>query len=218
MKKYTYFALCALLLGFSACSSYPDYDANEVERQVVAITQYDLSTNFTKPHFNTFSIADSMCVLDEKGKKIYVKNDLSDLIIAQAKLNMKEFGYTYVDKSAVPDLAINVSGIKSSKYQYSYYWGFYDPYYWGDYWGWYYYYPVYPMLTSVYTSGSVLLEMVDIKDANIEEKKLKVVWVGIIRGIMNYKHTDAEIIGAVNTCFKQTPVAPFNLNAPSVRK
>lgn len=213
MKKYLNLALCSLILGLSSCSMYPDYDSSEVEHQVVSITEYDTKVDFSRPNFNTFSITDSMCVLDEDGKKMYVKTTLSDLVISQAKLNMQQIGYTYVNRDSNPDLAINVSGIKSSSFQYSYYWGFYDPYYWGNYWGWYYYYPVYPMLTSVYTSGSVLLEMVDMKNADPATKKLKVIWVGIIRGLMMYKYTDAETINGVNTCFTQTPVAPFNTSS-----
>ncbi|MEG1498732.1 MAG: DUF4136 domain-containing protein [Bacteroidales bacterium] len=205
------------LVALSSCNTYPDKD-NIVNSQLVSLTQFNTKKDFTQ--YKTFLVSDSMCVLASDGKSTtMVKNKISEILRNQSIQCMTAYGYTQAMKEVKPDLIINLSGVENTNVSYSFLpWGFYNPYYWG-YWGdwgdyyydWDYYYPYYPMLTSAYTTGSALIEMLDLKNTTIDsnKKQIETIWVGIIRGIMDYNHSSSEITNAINLCFSQTNTPPF---------
>lgn len=204
---------CALLLGLvlmSSCSSYEERGKDSISK-LISITQYNSDRDFFG--YATFAVCDSMIVMDEKGDTAWVKNKVVRCVKEQVISEMTAAGYKQIEGGQTPDLYVLLSGVKSVTVNYTVpTWGFYNPYYWGGYpyYGWGYYYPTYPMVTSAYTSSSVIMEMVDVKNANTETKKMEIVWVGLLRGLMTSEFSEEDIKVAVADCFAQTNTEPFN--------
>lgn len=206
-----------IAIVFSSCAIDSGMDSSVV-KQILSITLFDAKGDYTV--YRTFDISDSIGMLNGEGKVVTKPlNDQQKKIRDEVVSSMQTYGYTLVAANEKPDLAITLSGVEQTILNYSYpYWGFYDPYYWGGYWGgyygggWGYYYPSYPVVTSSYSIGGILIEMVDFKNPMTEEQQLKVVWTGILRGILGINFTNSEIIEAVRDCFNQTDAAPFNTN------
>lgn len=201
------FTLVAAVFSFVlSCNSYPDLDSR-LEEDLVDITKYDVNTDFTA--FRTFAIVDSVTCISGKDT-VRILDDQARALINQVVMNMVGRGYTLVDrKTGKPQLGINIGVVKVtnvSLYYPGWYWdyGWYDPSYWG-YPASYYWYPYYPPVVSSYTSGTVIIDMLDLKNASSHDNKLYVVWLAIIRGLMTGYHTTQDVLGNVDQCFMQTP-------------
>jgi len=199
--------VAAVLFMFS-CASYPGLDSRLAE-DLVDITKYDVNTAFSQ--FRTFSIVDSVTVIKNGTDSTRVLNPQAQSLLAEITANMQARGYTLVNlKTGNPDLGINVAVVKVTNISYYYpgwywdYYGYYDPAYWG-YSGYGYWYPYYPPEVTYYNSGTVIIDMLDLKNAKIHDNKLYVVWNAYIRGLMTGYHTTQDILGNVDQCFAQTP-------------
>lgn len=128
---------------------------------------------------------------------------------------MNAAGYTRISEKEDADLGLQVSYVASTYYFQGYYndgpwWGYYPGYwypgYWGGNWGggWYYPYPI----TYSYSTGSLLADMVNLKNAPEGQKeKLTVVWNAYISGLLggssNLNVNRATT--AINQAFTQSP-------------
>jgi len=202
------FTLVATVMFMMSCATYPGMDSRLAE-DLVDITKYDLGTNFKQ--FRTFSIVDSVVFIKNGKDSVRVLENQTRALLSEITGNMQARGYTLVDrKTGKPDLGINVSAIKVTNVSYYYpgwywdYYGYYDPYYWG-YPGYNYWYPYYPPAVSTYSTGTVIIDMLDLKNAAAHNNKLYVVWVAIIRGLLTGYHTEQDILTNVDQCFTQTP-------------
>lgn len=199
--------VAAILFMFS-CASYPGLDSRLAE-DLVVITKYDVNTAFTQ--FRTFSIVDSVTVIKNGTDSTRVLNSQAISLLGEINANMQARGYTLVSrKTGNPDLGINVAVVKVnniSNYYPGWYWdyyGYYSPAYWG-YSGYGYWYPYYPPEVTYYNSGTVIIDMLDLKNAKTHDNKLYVVWNAYIRGLMTGYHTAQDILSNVDQCFAQTP-------------
>ncbi|MBL0342769.1 MAG: DUF4136 domain-containing protein [Bacteroidetes bacterium] len=87
--------------------------------------------------------------------------------------------------------------VTSTTYYYDY-WDYYYGWYYGPgYGGWYYPYPV----TSSYTTGTLILNMVDNKNPNPSNKG-KIVWVGLVNGLL--EGSSADYINRINKTIDQS--------------
>jgi hypothetical protein len=220
-------------------SCYPNEDLSYSDTDV-AVTRYDNSFAFSDAKicvlFDTV-----MHIVDEDETAEAGPNDVHTL--DQIEKNLKE--YTKFDVYRVKDtnelkakgvavddidLAITTTAMETDVY-YNYYYPWYDWWYW---WGWYpyyksgslksgnnadyYWYPYYPWGGGTYysyTSGTIMIDMVNAK--GIEEIKgattqggsikLPVVWQGIINGVLSGNVSDQKnrITTQVEKCFKQSP-------------
>ncbi len=106
------------------------------------------SVNFST--FRTFSIADSVAVINNNKLEGKVRTDVDAAYINAVKDQLVQRGYTLVSKDQSPDLGINISRIYNTStgyFDYGSYWdpyygSYWDPYYWG-YGGYGYYFPSY---------------------------------------------------------------------------
>lgn len=198
--------LPAAIVFMISCATYPALDSR-LEEDLVDITKYDVGTDFTQ--FVTFSIVDSVLVIKGNDSS-KILDPKADALLNQIKENMQARGYTLVNrKTGHPDLGINVGVVKVTNisiYYPGWYWdyGYYNPYYWG-YPSYNYWYPYYPPEISSYTTGTIIIDLVDLKNAPSHNNKLYVVWVAIIRGLMTGYHTTQEVLDNVDQCFEQTP-------------
>jgi hypothetical protein len=119
-------------------------------------------------------------------------------ILDQIVKDMNSKGFKQVSATEKPDLGMQIFYYQNTTI-YAYYGG-----YWG--YGYYgYYYPYYPVYYSSYTTGALVMDLVDLKYANTSSQKLYSRWNGFIRGLMTGNHTDAAITGKVHQAFVQTP-------------
>jgi hypothetical protein len=135
---------------------------------------------------------------------------------------MEALGYTRLadDSDTAPDVVVLV-GVSSSEnfiayssYPYYDYYGWYGGW---DYWygwggGWYGYYPYYPYPQTVenYTTGSLLIDMIDPSSFDAGEKQVESIWVAGVNGLMEGSQVQRRVISSINQCFNQSPYLGTN--------
>jgi len=203
-KLLTFFALGMLVI--TSCSKYPP-SSDRLLEDLAIYTKYDVSVDFTK--FKTYYMSDSIVYVSDKDSGMYYNSNVKSLV-DQIALNMKEIGYDRTYDAKNTDLYLGVSYIKNinvSVYYPGWYWG-YPGYYPPDYWGGGgYYYPYYPAYITTYTTGTILMDMMDVKHPTTDNK-IPVRWNAYIRGLLTGDHTTAEIEQSINQAFTQTKGFP----------
>jgi hypothetical protein len=210
MKKHLLMllGLAGMFFVYTGCTKEPLNNLTNDESRIY-ITDHDSSVNFS--NYKTFSISDSVAVIDNGN----VKKQLSDVdaaYISAVTKYMVQTGYTLVSKEQKPDVGVDVNRIISTStgvISYSDYWGYYDsywdPYYWG-YPGYGYYLPY---AYSIYQikQGAISVDILDLKHA-AENKKINVVWTGLIRGSGIFDPMVAD--SQVKALFDQSPYLKTN--------
>ncbi len=200
--------LAGMSFVYTGCTKDPINNLSSDESRIY-ITDHDSSVNFS--NYKTFSISDSVAVINNGIMKKQLGAVDSAYINAVTKY-MEQDGYTLVSQEQNPDLGIDVNRIISTTtgvisygdywYDYNSYW---DPYYWG--------YPDYgyylPYAYSVYqiNEGAISIDMLDLKNA-AQNKKINVIWTGLIRGEGIFDGTVAE--SGVQALFDQSPYLKTN--------
>jgi hypothetical protein len=130
---------------------------------------------------------------------------------------MHALGYTQVDSSASPDVGINIGAVLTRNitvytyYPDYYYWSdgyWYDPGAWWGYPGYGYYYPWYPATSvSSYEIGTLMIDMIDLKQITAKDSTMKVVWSATLRGIVSTSPTSnrERVEANINQAFEQSP-------------
>lgn len=199
---------------FASCQKDPLKNLSPSESRIY-ITNRDEAVDFN--HFKTYSIADSVGVIEDNQ---FLGMDLAEFdatAINAIKTAMQERGFQEVDRTASPDLGITVSRIYSNStgiVSYPGYWdsygSFYDPFYWG-YGGYSYYDPIYygPNYYATYsvTQGALSVDMLNLKDA-AADNSIRPVWSALARGSGVFSTSAAE--GEVNAFFEQSPYLGTN--------
>jgi len=205
MKRKNVWWVSVLVLGaaFTGCSKDPLNNLTQEESRIY-ITDHDSTTNFSA--FNTFSISDSVAVLND-GQASKQLNETDRAFIDAVKAEMQASGYQLVSKGANPEIGINVTrvyntstGIISYDNYYGGYGGYYDPYYWG-YPGYGYYSP-YSYATYSIREGALSVDMFDLKNA-ATQNRINIIWTGLIRGSGIFNANTAA--SQVEMLFNQSP-------------
>lgn len=168
----------------NSCRKDPlDHLTNDESR--IYVTNFDTTADFSS--YTTFSIADSVDVIQNNqlaGRSI---NSFDTSVISLVAAAMTQAGYKQVAKNATPDLAIDISRVYNTStavFDYSDYWddygSYWDPYYWG-YPGYGYYDPYAVGVYSI-TTGALEIDLLDLKNAPSEANKIRVIWTGMARG------------------------------------
>lgn len=192
-------------LAITGCAKYPADSVTTEENDMIG-TQYDNSVNFTS--YKTFAIVDSVIMIKRESgepEPDTVVSKFSDRIISLIAQNMKERGYTRVNKTDKPDLGIDASILSDENIGSYTYWSGYP-----GYWGWYGYSYWYPFPTTTfykYTQGSVVINMVDLKNRDDVDKELNVVWRNLGMGLVSNtaSYNSNRIDRAINIMFEQSP-------------
>lgn len=186
MKKTVITVLVAAgILAMTSCRKDPVKNLDGDEGQIY-ITKHSDSVNFSA--FRTFSIADSVAII-QNNKLLGKELTAADAAYIQAvKDQLTQRGYTQVNKDQNPDMGITVSQIYNTStgvFDYGSYWdpyygSYWDPYYWG-YGGYGYYFPSYYYGTYSIIEGAVSIDIFNLKDAK-ESNKISGIWNGLLRG------------------------------------
>lgn len=204
MKTFRALLMLTIFIAVAAGCRKDPLDHMNAEESRIYITDHDSTLQFS--NYSTFSISDSAALI-QNGDAARQLNDADAAYIAAVKDQMQSHGFTLVSKDDNPDLGLTVNRIVSTRTgvigygsywdSYSYYW---DPYYWG-YPGYGYYLPYNYAVYNI-KEGAVSVDMVDLKNAD-KDKKLSVVWTGLIRGSGIY---DADVAASqVKALFEQSP-------------
>jgi hypothetical protein len=195
--KRTGMILSAIAIGallFSSCRKEPLNDMTEEESRIY-VTNYNDTADFTS--YKTFSIVDSVAVISNRADAKKELTEYDAKLLNSLKTSLQGRGYTLVDKGAKPDLAVNVSRIDNTTTSIGYnpgYWtgfpGYWDSGYWGypgfDYW--------FPSYYSVFRTRekSVVIDLVDLKNAPHADNKLNAIWNAMLRGTGVWNSSNIE--------------------------
>jgi hypothetical protein len=215
MKRANVIAVMMLipLIGLlTGC--YPD-KIDYVDEYDLAGTMFDEDADFSS--YVTFHVLDTVMHLTEDGEDDpNLSREHDEFILVEIRQNMRDAGYTEMvspDSLNMPDLEICVQVMSSDFYTYYSYW--YDYWYWypgWNYWypgwgGWYPGYPWYPGYVSSYSTGTLIVEMLD-TEVNLDAtERPGMVWAGIVDGLLtnNTSNTRARLDKQINQLFEQSP-------------
>lgn len=194
----------AVAVALSSCTKNPVNHLTADESRIY-ITNYDSSATFTS--YKTYSIVDSVAVINNDRLEMKALSGYDAQVLAAVKAAMQQKGYTLVNKSAAPDLGLNVSriintytGVASYPNYWDSYSSFYDPFYWG--YGGYGYYAPYSYGLYQINEGGLSVDMLDLKNASVN-KNIKTVWSALARGTGVF--TTANAASQVQAFFDQSP-------------
>lgn len=195
--------ITGLTLMIAGCTKEPINQLSAEESRIFT-SSYDSTIHFGD--YKTFSIADSVTVIDNSGNaKTLTATDAA--YIEAVKKYMIQRGYVQVANDQTPDIGLNINriyqtatGLVDYNDYYGNYGGYFDPYYWG-YSGYGYYVPYNYGIYQI-TEGLVSIDMFDLKNA-ATKGKINLMWNGLARGtgIFNSSNADA----GVQTLFSQSP-------------
>jgi hypothetical protein len=186
------------------CSCYPSSDFGSVQDYDVVLTQYDDGQDFTE--YLTFFVEDSVFHYKDPDDPSPddIPRDNDALILATVRANMTALGYEYkadADSLNPSDLYV-VIGVTSSDW-YSVWYPWYPG--WGGWWGWWGWYPGPPQISYAYTTGTIFIDMWDIKNA--EDDLAPIPWYARLNGIVNDTSSSRaqRIENAIDQAFAQSP-------------
>ena len=209
MKKI-YFFLPGFLLVFTSCRKTPDLES--LSNNFVVQTSKNPDANFSS--YKTYYISDTIAYIAVNPKDSLWFDDKAKQLVDAVKANMAARGYTFVSNShSNPDLGLGLTVIKDLNIGVIYpgwWWG-----YWGGcYWGYCGYPPYYPWYGGgmVYTvpTGTLTLDMIDLKNAS-QSEKLSVPWGSVMSGGLGNTANDIQLgINAIDQAFIQSPYLQAN--------
>lgn len=203
-----YAALAATALALTAC--FPD-DITSAEELDTVTTLFAQQTDFGA--IGTYVLVDSVVFIDADGEGGDDESDIShafdDQVLAAIRSNMNAAGYTEVSGPAAStaDIAVLATTTSSTTVGIGYDWWLY--------WGWYPYWPGYgpgwgvgypPISVSyVYTTGTLLLTMLDVKNADFASKQIPVLWIGAVNGVLTGNAQVTRVLDGIDQAFAQSP-------------
>ena len=139
-----------------------------------------------------------------------ITHRFDEAVLKEISKNLEALGYVRVHKSetVTPDVAMLVGALSSNNWvAYTYYpWSYY--YYWWPYYpGWGIYYPYYPTTSIVnYPTGSLMMELVSLNDADPDTQRTPVIWTGVVTGLLVQGDVDpaSRINQTIDQAFAQS--------------
>lgn len=204
--------LSSMLLVALAWSCYPE-GPEYVDQLDVVYTNYDEGFDFSDK--GTFSVPDSVLKISGQNTNDpeFVNPVYGDVIIAQIRENMTNYGWSEVDADEDPDVIILPSSMSTTTLHYHYNWNYWDWYYpgWGAGMNWYYpgYYPAY---VSGYSTGTVFIQMTYPDGTSPTNNNVPVVWNSVIDGLLqgSTENLNERFRTNINQAFVQSPYLDLN--------
>ncbi len=204
MKRHAILPVTLVLLLLS-CRKEPDLS----QLSSNFVVQTDAAKGVSFSDYKTYYISDTVALISASKTDTLLPAAAAQQIVSAIESNMEARGYTRVRIKALnPDLGINTVAVKDVDVGVVYpgwWWGY--PGYWDPwYWGWYY--PYYYPWTVAYsvTTGSVIAEIIDLKNVN-EDQKLQVVWTMSLNGALGSSDINnlQRAIDGINQAYAQSP-------------
>jgi hypothetical protein len=195
--------LAVILISVIVASCYPEKDRSIEDFDIVG-TKFSDTVNFD--NYQTYILHDSLIVLYDttEDKPEYPVKE-AELILDLIKTNLNNYGWVEAAPNDTPDVYLEATNWNSTVQGVSYYpgWG-YPGYGWGypGYPGWGY--PGYGASYYSYTTGTVMIYMMDIKYYAFDDTPVPVIWNGGLNGIMTSGNIESRIEFSINQAFKQS--------------
>jgi hypothetical protein len=200
-----------VLLLWGCYPQGPDY----IEDMDIVITNHNATYDFgTK---GTYAMPDKIVKitgnLQEGDAPVFIPDGTAALILATIADNMEALGYQRVNlgDQTEPDLLLVPASWETTTISYWYdYWswwygGYYPGWGWGG--GYYPYYP--PVYVSSYTTGTLIMTLID-KDIIGANGNPVVQWTGAINGILTNTYDATRVNNAIDKAFDQSPYLKTN--------
>jgi hypothetical protein len=167
----------------------------------VVTTLYDPNYDFTKD--KTYSMPDSIFHIADEGEDDELTRKYDSYILDQVDSQMKLRGFRKITDPTVelPDVVVILRAVSKTNYQ------AYSSYYYGGYWGGWYY-PWYGgTVVYSYSTGSLLIDMLDADNINIEEEIYPTAWIAGINGLLGDTSTGVKtrLSTSIGQAFVQSP-------------
>jgi hypothetical protein len=208
-----FFLLISLVVTMGGCRKEPLL--GQLTNEPVVATYYDRGTDFNS--LNTFCLPPTVGLISSTDPNDTLLGAVKAAqILGRLNTRLTESGFNSVDISQNPDMVANVFVIKdlnsNTVVSPGYWWGYggyYDPYYWG-YPGSYYYYPY--TYTYTYETGTLVIELVDVKHRIQNNNKLFVSWNMLASGVLSDSNSDnmQMALDAIDQAFEQSPYLKSN--------
>ena len=194
-------------LALAATACYPDRSVDSTTEFASVTTLYDRAAPFES--ITKYALPDTVLYVPrEEGKEVPAATQTQ--ILQAIRNNLNSLGWTEVLAPTTNNpVNVYVTAAVASEtyvgwvYDYWGYWGWYP--YWPPGWsggGWYYPGYWYPYS---YTTGSVILGMIDARP-NIQPGRAPLVWTGAVNGVFADQITNTTIaVQGINQAFKQSP-------------
>jgi hypothetical protein len=199
MKILNVLSLAALVFLLTQCyPAGPEY----IDELDLVYSNYDPACDFTSKR--TYALPDKIMKIDDDlisgSDPNFVNTIYAQPMLEKIKLNMSANGWELVEKDANPDVLLApVAYELTTTY---YYGGGYWDWWYGGWYGWYYPYPV----TTSYSTGSLIVTMLDPKNLSPDDK-MRAVWGFVVNGLL--EGTTAEFnsrsVKGINQAFTQSP-------------
>lgn len=206
MKRGIKFLLFSISMGllWGCYPGGPDY----YEELDISLSKHNPDYDFTAK--STYAMPDQIVKITgnlvEGEDPSYIPDVTATAILGMIDDNMSELGWQKVDVSADPDLFLIPASWETTTvyYWYDYWYGW-----WGGYWGGYYpgYYP--PVSWSSYTTGTLIMGLID-KDILGSNGNPVTQWTGAINGILSGSYDATRIRTAIDNTFAQSPYLKTN--------
>jgi hypothetical protein len=206
-----YFAL--LFVGFAAiptaCNLYPGDNARTEELDVI-VTHFDPAVDFSQ--FTTYALAPEIKPVSSSPNdppNFEISPELNDIVIQTIEANMAAYGWTKVDTSDNPDLAIDLGATVTRNTNV---YGTWPGYGWGyPGYGWGYPWPTYSTVTS-YQVGSIIMVGLDLNNIDTVNQIIPAMWHGLVQGplINNVDDQIGRVERDINQAFDQSPYLNVN--------
>jgi hypothetical protein len=191
-----------LMVMIAGCYKDPSYD--QLSSNFTVTTNRDTKADFST--YKTFYVSDTLAYASTNPKDSILVGADAKAIIDAVKSNLVARGYISVPRAANPDLGIRVGAVKDVDAGVIYPGWWYGYPGWGGYWGGYYPYYPYGGVAYVITTGSVIVDMVDLK-AVVTTNKLTVIWNVVTGGSLSTT-TNTNVqrsVDGINQAFIQSP-------------
>lgn len=203
--RFGLFLVLSFVVG--SCSYFND-GYEETLDQFVSVAYKSPDADFSK--YQTYSVSDALLYVDgEKSNRL--PSTLANRLSAVVKEEMNALGYKLSPVGVPADLLVDLVFIKNTITSVTPvvpgYWWDWD-WWWSEYYPYdpffpYYPYPIYP-ITSSYSTGSLVIEMVDVTSVS-KNDKAPVVWHGLIRSILSNDGIKNGGEDAIAKCFEMMP-------------
>ena len=200
--------LAVMLMSCSlfVVSCTTDYDL-QVKDYDTALTLYNKSADFAS--YKYFLMPDTIMHILPAGGTDEISRKYDAVVKQNVVSNFASRGYVRITDTLTnkADFVVVLTAYSSTYVGYYYDWWYY--------WGWYPYYPYSPGwgyyppggAAYSYTTGTLVVSMVDPLQNDTTGKKVLPVWWGHITGLLGdtYSSSQTRIINALNALFTQSP-------------
>lgn len=216
MRKLIPILFAALL--FSSCQKEPKM--SDLDNDLVVYTSYDKAAEFI--NYETVYVPDSILLISSSTSEnlVYWKSPNAAPIIKDFIDHLTARGYTITNDKTDADLGMQISYFENTSYftggigndwWYNYP-GYWNPGYWYPTWNdWDWYYPYHIPVYS-YNVGSLMSELVDLKNVIESSQKVDIIWNAYMTGMLsNSDKFDLQLsLNAINQAFIQSPYIKAN--------